>query len=123
MRVLVCGGRNYGVSLGERECLYGALDQAAPTVVIEGGAQGADARAREWARHRRVPNETFTAEWGKYGKRAGPIRNQKMLDAGKPDLVLAFPGGYGTADMVAKAKAAGVRVVEYTAPAMGSEHG
>lgn len=44
------------------------------------------------------------------GKAAGPIRNQRMLDEGKPDLVVAFPGGRGTADMVRRAKAAGVPV-------------
>lgn len=46
----------------------------------------------------------------KYGKSAGPIRNQTMLDDGKPDLVLAFPGGRGTADMVAKAEKHGIPV-------------
>lgn len=46
------------------------------------------------------------------GKAAGPIRNQRMLDDGKPDRVLAFPGGRGTANMVKLAKAAGVPVHE-----------
>lgn len=46
------------------------------------------------------------------GKAAGPIRNQHMIDTAKPDLVVSFPGGAGTADMVRRAKAAGVRVIE-----------
>lgn len=49
--------------------------------------------------------------WKDHGKAAGPIRNQLMLDDFKPDLVVAFPGGKGTADMVKKAQDAGVTVI------------
>jgi len=52
------------------------------------------------------------AKWSKHGRAAGPIRNQEMIDECKPDLVVAFPGGRGTADMVRRAKAAGIRVIE-----------
>jgi hypothetical protein len=48
------------------------------------------------------------ADWEKLGRSAGPIRNQAMLDEGRPDLVVAFPGHHGTADMVRRARAAGV---------------
>ena len=47
-------------------------------------------------------------DWKKYGKKAGPLRNQQMLEEGKPDLVVAFPGGNGTADMVRRAKKANI---------------
>jgi hypothetical protein len=50
-----------------------------------------------------VPVIEFPANWKVYGRAAGPIRNMKMLLEGKPDLVVAFPGGIGTADMVKKA--------------------
>ena len=43
-------------------------------------------------------------------KSAGHIRNQVMLDKGKPDVVVAFPGGRGTADMVRRAEGAGIEV-------------
>src|SRR5262249_16770583 len=46
-------------------------------------------------------------EWDELGKKAGPLRNQRMLDEGKPDLVVAFPGGGGTKDMVRRAVQAG----------------
>jgi hypothetical protein len=55
-----------------------------------------------------------TADWGQYGAPAGPIRNKTMLTQGRPDVVLAFPGGTGTADMKRQARRAGVRVVEVT---------
>jgi hypothetical protein len=57
-----------------------------------------------------VPIDVYVAQWKKHGRAAGPIRNQRMLDEGKPDLVVAFPGGRGTADMIRRAERAGVPV-------------
>jgi hypothetical protein len=54
----------------------------------------------------------FPAQWDRYGEAAGPIRNAWMLEFGKPDLVVAFPGGRGTADMISKARKAGIEVCE-----------
>ncbi len=114
MRVLVCGGRDYCDS----STVWGRLDELRRSVplgtmmVIQGGATGADQIAREWCGAREVPYDNFAADWNAYGKAAGPMRNQRMLDQGRPDLVLAFPGGRGTADMMRRAKTAGVRVVE-----------
>lgn len=113
MRVLICGGRNYDDS----RRVYAVLDklhaEAGVDRVIEGGARGADALARRWAENvGAVPVDTFEADWEAHGTFAGPMRNQRMLDEGLPDLVIAFPGGRGTADMVRKARKAGVQVVE-----------
>lgn len=81
-------------------------------IVIQGGATGADEHARTWCYVAGVQCITCLALWEKHGKAAGPIRNQKMLDDFQPELVLAFAGGRGTADMVRRAKAAGVLVRE-----------
>jgi hypothetical protein len=114
MRVLVCGGRDYC----ETSTVWGELDTIKRSVphetmcVIQGGATGADRIAREWCISREVPFDNYSADWTKHGKAAGPIRNQRMIDHGKPDLVLAFPGGRGTADMVRRARSAGVKVLE-----------
>ncbi|WP_442786135.1 SLOG family protein [Methylorubrum sp. SL192] len=78
--------------------------------VIQGGATGADALARGWARDRGIIFDSYIADWG-WSRRAGPIRNARMLADGKPHLVIAFPGGRGTADMIRQAEAAGVPVV------------
>src|SRR6266446_6491961 len=108
IRVLVCGGRDYT----NREALYAALDRLHAergfAKLIAGGARGADTLACQWARDREVPAIVYEAEWAKLGRKAGPIRNQRMLDHGKPDLVVAFPGGHGTADMVGRARKVGV---------------
>jgi hypothetical protein len=112
VRVLVCGGRKFA----DPDRVWLVLNElhASPhvSVVIHGGASGADAHAARWAWLCGVPALPFDADWDKHGKAAGPRRNQRMLDEGKPDLVLAFPGGKGTADMVRRAKRAGVPVRE-----------
>lgn len=54
----------------------------------------------------------YPANWLKYGRMAGAMRNQQMLDEEEVDLVVAFPGGKGTADMVRRARAAGIEVRE-----------
>jgi hypothetical protein len=59
------------------------------------------------ARH---PVSTFFAAWHEHGRGAGPIRNRQMLEEGRPDLVVAFPGGHGTAGMIKLALKAGVPV-------------
>jgi len=114
MRVLVCGGREYADS----ERVYttlSAIHVITPiTVIIHGGAKGADLLAEEWADGDQVVTHVFSANWAAFGRSAGPIRNSHMLEYGQPDLVVAFPGGRGTADMVFKAKAAGVEVMELT---------
>ncbi len=109
MRVLVCGGRYYR----HPQKVYDALsDLDGVSLVIEGGAQGADCFAAEWADETGTPHRQFNAAWNTHGRAAGPIRNKRMLDEGKPDLVVAFPGGRGTANMVRQARKRGVRVVE-----------
>ena len=112
LRVLVCGGRDYS----DREALFAALDaihaETPIGLVIQGEAPGADRLARAWAIHRRVRAMGFVADWAVHGRAAGPIRNRRMLSEGKPDLVVATPGGRGTADMVRQARAAGVEVRE-----------
>jgi hypothetical protein len=111
-RVLVCGGRHYA----DREKVAARLSNLHASVgvaaVIEGGAAGADRHGREWAERNGVPVETYAADWNRYGRAAGPIRNGQMLLHGKPDVVLAFPGGDGTADMVRRARLYHVNVIE-----------
>lgn len=113
MRVLVCGGRDYP----HREKVWDVLDDLHKdrpiTQLIEGAATGADQWARTWAwTEKEITIRSFPADWEAHGRKAGPLRNQRMIDEGKPDLVVAFPGGRGTADMVRRARAAGVEVRE-----------
>jgi len=112
MKILVCGGRDYS----DRKRVYQILDAVHAkftiTELIHGAARGADSLGGEWARERGIPEKAYPAQWDKHGRGAGPIRNQQMLDEGKPDGVVAFPGGNGTADMIRRSKAAGLKVYE-----------
>lgn len=111
MKVLVCGGRNY-VDYIHLRAVLDALHAAKPiTEVIHGGARGADDLANHWARTRGIARKVFPAAWGEHGKAAGMIRNRAMLTDGKPDMVVAFPGGKGTANMMALARKAGLGVM------------
>jgi hypothetical protein len=112
MRVIVCGGRDYGQKQTERDDMFDVLDGYGITELAEGGAYGADRCASDWANIRGVWSARYSADWNKHGRAAGPIRNQQMLDEFKPDAVIAFPGGAGTADMIRRANAAGVEIIQ-----------
>jgi hypothetical protein len=112
VKVLVCGGRAY-TDLG---AVWSQLDafhalQGPIDVVIHGGARGADLLAEKWAIANGVRHIGYMADWEAYGRAAGPIRNRRMIQEAKPDLVIAFPGGRGTADCVHWAREFGVVVV------------
>jgi hypothetical protein len=113
MRVLVCGGRDFI----NKECIFDRLDKVHNiikiTLIIEGEARGVDSIARSWAESRNVNLKPVPANWELYGKRAGPIRNSEMLKE-LPDVVIAFPGGVGTRDMINRAKKNNIKVVEFT---------
>lgn len=112
MRVLVTGGRDFDDALTLGSWLGGINNQHGISLLIEGNCPtGADNMARRFAAKYGIQSLSFAADWATHGKAAGPIRNQKMLDESKPDIVVAFKGGKGTADMVRRARKAGVRVL------------
>lgn len=123
-KILVCGGRNYN----NRARIFQVLDDVCydrgwitekdgngnylPNVtIINGAAKGADYWSTEWAVVNWTGLKEYPANWELYGRPAGHIRNKEML-LEAPDLVVAFPGGKGTAHMVKIAKAAGIEVIE-----------
>ena len=117
MRILVCGGRDYLDYLTVQKTLDEVILGNDPDtiIIIQGGAKGADFLAKVYAYcygWGGLACIEYPADWKKYGKGAGPIRNQQMIDEGKPDLVVAFSGNVGTADMVKKAKKANIEVIE-----------
>ena len=97
-RVIVCGGRSFEKWSLVQKTLAGLQ----PSVVIQGGAPGADRLAAKWADVNGVPLVTYPALRSR-GKAAGPLRNRFMMEDRRPDLVVAFPGGRGTRDCIAKA--------------------
>ena len=114
MRILICGDRYWA----NKELIRDTVENYVKTIkldkiyIIEGEANGADSLAREVAEELGLEVMKFPADWSKYHRAAGPIRNQQMLQQGKPDMVLAFHNNLsqskGTADMVKRARKAGV---------------
>ena len=110
---IICGGRNFLA----KDIFTSAMSdlirlRGVPAKIIQGGANGADSMAREWAQKKAVDCCTVFADWEKHGKAAGPIRNQEMLDRHKPTLIVAFPGGRGTDDMIRRGRKSGIDVAE-----------
>lgn len=100
--VIVTGGRSYSDVRHVESVLNNvALDRS--FVLYEGGAGGADSIARSWAEKNGIECKTFCADWKQFGSAAGPIRNKAMLSEAlsiaKEVIVIAFPGGRGTANM------------------------
>jgi 3-keto-L-gulonate-6-phosphate decarboxylase len=110
--IVVTGGRDFS----SRRDVFAALESLHREhpigLLAQGGAKGADQWARLWALDRlNVQLVTFHASWDVHGRKAGPMRNQRMLEVIKPAVVLACPGGAGTANCVETAKRLGIRVV------------
>ncbi len=108
MRILVCGDRNWS----NKKAIFNELkDFPKNTVIIHGAARGADSIAGTVAKELGFEVEVYPADWNKFGKAAGIIRNKQMLEA-KPDLVLAFhpdlDKSKGTKNMVQISRKAGV---------------
>ena len=110
MRIVVTGGRDFA----DREMVVSAMSALGVgdgDVIVDGCASGADTLCAEVASKLGAEIEPHPADWKKYGKAAGPLRNHEMIDSGC-DFLLAFPGGRGTGECKAYAKRHGVRVIE-----------
>ena len=115
MRVIVTGSRAWS----DFVALFTALDEAVwdmdpeevLTIVHGGCPSGADHFAQKWAGMYGAAVEVFRADWAGHGRRAGPLRNERMIKAGA-DIVLAFPlpGGRGTQHTIRLAGEAGIPV-------------
>lgn len=117
MRILVCGTRNFT----SKEAILRVLNQVDKgSLVIAGEARGADTIAKILAKDLGLEYLGFPADWNRYGRGAGTIRNQQMLDEGRPNVIYAFymdqedrRNSKGTKDMVRRAQKAKLPVTEF----------
>lgn len=117
-RVLVCGGRDYRDWHAVTDTLS-ALHATAPIgLIIHGCDPGAATLAVKWASLAGVPTRGFDADFQSHGAAAERLRNARMVVESKPDLVIAFPGGQGTSDLISRAKAAELPVQQVSPPPM-----
>lgn len=103
--------------MNDRKLVHGFLDrfhqEYGVSVIVHGDATGADRLSAEWAELNGIDVDPYPADWKTHGKYdAGFIRNQEMIDTGKLDGLICFPGHNGTADMVTRANKAGIEVWE-----------
>ena len=114
MKVLCCGSRTFTDLKVIINAFESLLQEGPIDSVIQGGAMGADYFSSLEAARRGIKVFEYPAEWEKYGRSAGYVRNKQMLDE-KPDVVLAFQVGKspGTQNMIEIAQKKGIRVILY----------
>jgi hypothetical protein len=104
VRLLIAGSRYWDDPVPIRQ----ALERARPTVLIHGAARGADSIAARLAYAMGIEVLAFPADWDRHGRGAGPLRNQRMLDDGRPEWAILFADyiatSYGTRDMLRRAE-------------------
>jgi hypothetical protein len=111
-RVAVTGGRRFNDPQLIHDALLNVHETYGFPVLIHGEAPGADVMAGEWAtNHGGIEVISKPANWKRYAKAAGPIRNRAMLLQDKPNILVVFPGGSGTRDMTDICKEAGLLIL------------
>jgi len=114
-KAIVCGGRGFVPSGTHRRLLGSLFSELEIREVVHGGADGADSFGRDAALIRMIPVHAFPADWAMHGKAAGPIRNRAMAEYVSDNgggYCIAFPGGRGTANMVAEAIGRGLSIID-----------
>lgn len=110
-RILICGSREWN-NFEKIKSILHKYKSARETVIIHGDCKGADKISGYLAKQLNMTVEVYPADWKQYGYSAGPIRNQQMLDEGKPDICYAFhediENSRGTKNMISKCKIANV---------------
>ena len=108
MKMIIAGGRKYQFTDKD----YAELDKIhkiiSVTEVVSGKAKGADTCGEVWAKKNGIKVADFPAEWTKFGKAAGPIRNLEM--AKYADALAVSSGNDGTSNMVKNAKKEGLEI-------------
>lgn len=104
MRVIIAGSRT-GFRYSDIERFLAQVPFEITTVIC-GGAQGVDSLGRAWAHQHNIPVEMYLAEWEKYGKRAGYLRNVKMAETADALIAIWDGKSKGTSHMIRVASAA-----------------
>jgi len=114
MRVIVAGGRWLCPTEPLIVKCMEVLGRIGATCILCGDCNGGDMIGLEAGKRMNITIEHYPADWDKLGRAAGPIRNQQMVDVA--DALVAFPGGIGTADVSARARAKKIPVYRYKDP-------
>lgn len=103
MRLGIVGYRNYNDY--ENFCIEvnKYLNGVKPEMIISGGATGVDTMAQRYAQEYNIKMEIYLAEWNKYGKKAGPLRNSQIIKYSTDILAFVSKKSIGTIDTINKA--------------------
>jgi len=110
MRIIIAGGRDFI----DVDLLWSTMDALLEGVqdvtIVSGGARGADKMGERYADSKNLPVQRYPADWNKYGKQAGYLRNAEM--AANADALVAFwdKKSNGTRHMIDLAKKAGLTI-------------
>lgn len=109
MRTIIAGSRT--VTNGDHVVAAMSACGFQVTRVVSGCAAGVDRLGEAWAAERHLPLDLYPADWERLGKRAGPVRNEKMAEnADALVAIMVKSGSPGTKDMIRRAKRRGLRV-------------
>lgn len=111
MKAIIAGGRDFIGNKKHIDFLDTIFQEHAIDTVVTGGARGADEFGKQYAIFHNILIRVFNADWDKYGRGAGPIRNEQM--AAFADMCILFPGGRGTYDMKCRASNHRLKIIEY----------
>lgn len=108
MKTIIAGSRKHTWW----KTVYEAVEQSGfdITEVVSGGAAVVDALGEQWAHTHSVPCRVFHADWTRYGRSAGPVRNQQMADYADALIAVWDGKSRGTADMIRRAELRGLKV-------------
>lgn len=120
MKVIVAGSRSINNSVLVDGILTGASTIFTINEVVTGGARGVDRIAERWAYDNRIPCKVFYADWDKHGRAAGIIRNTEMVDYADALIAIWNSSSRGTADIIGRAKSAGLPVLRIVVTLYGS---
>ena len=111
---MIVGGRNYRLTPQALNLLDNLNEQHKFIILLNGLAKGIDQSAKEWAESSGIKVKGFAAQWDKLGKRAGPLRNQLMVNELKPfDVCVFFPGNCGTDGCIELARKSSATIIDY----------
>jgi ABC-type sugar transport system substrate-binding protein len=113
VRVIISGDRNWTCSDLARRVIARLVARHGEVDIVQGSADGVDFAFVEAAYDAGCGVCSFPADWEKHGKRAGPLRNQEMVDAGAEFVIAvhrSLAWSRGTGDLVRRALAAGIPV-------------
>jgi len=106
MKLAIVGSRNFT----DYKRLSRIVDKVKEqiTLIVSGGARGADTLAERYAKERAIPYLIFPANWDEYGKQAGMLRNQEIVNNADGMIAFLAPESRGTRDSIKRAQIKGI---------------